>query len=97
MPDEIKDTWDRFVFHWIAATFGFFLRSLLPILQKWTDPVVPIEYPRWWAALLFASVLSLVAGGINSNLPCKPREILKSIGLGFAVDSATFLAKITPL
>lgn len=97
MPDEIKDTWGRFLVHWFAATLGFFLRGLLPILQEWTDPAAPVEYPRWWAALLFAAMLSVVGGAINSNLPCKPRELLKSVGLGFAIDSAAFLAKIPPL
>lgn len=97
MPDEIKDTWPRFLFHWMAMTLGFFLRSLLPILQELTDPAVPIAYPRWWVALLLGAMLALVGGAINSNLPCKPRELLKSGGLGFAIDSTAILAKLPPL
>lgn len=45
----------------------------------------------WWEVLLFAALLSLVSGAINSNLPCKPREMLKSLGLGFALDAAKLL------
>ncbi len=102
--DVIKDTWRRFLAHWSASTFGFFLRSLLPVIVKWTNPKVkwtnpkePVSYPRWWAALLFAALISALAGGINSNLPAKPRELMKSVGLGFALDVATLLAKFTPL
>jgi len=95
--DVIKDTWSRFCAHWSASTLGFFVRSLLPVIIKWTDPKAPISYPRWWAALLFAALVSLLAGGINSNLPAKPRELVKSVGLGFALDVATLLAKISPL
>jgi hypothetical protein len=74
---------------------GFFLRSLFPVIKSWIhDPSTPATYPRWWAALLFAALICLVAGVINSNLPVKPREILKSIILGFALDSAKILDKI---
>ena len=97
MADEIKDEWSRFFAHWLAATFGFFLRSLLPVIKAWADPTVPISYPRWWAALLFSALLCLLAGSINSNLPAKPRELVKSVGLGFALDAAAFLAKISPI
>jgi hypothetical protein len=94
--DLIKDEWPRFFAHWAAATLGFFLRSLLPVLQAWSNPATAIAYPRWWVALLFASLICLVGAGINSNLPAKPRELLKSIGLGFALDAAAVLAKIAP-
>jgi hypothetical protein len=97
MPDEIRDDWGRFFAHWIAATLGFFLRSLLPVLKSWTDPTVPIAYPRWWVALLYAAGVCVVAGVINSNLPAQPRELVKSVGLGFALDAATLLAKINPI
>jgi hypothetical protein len=93
----IEDTWRRFLAHWSASTFGFFLRSLLPVIVKWTNPKEPVSYPRWWAALLFAALICLLAGGINSNLPAKPSELVKSVGLGFALDVATLLAKFTPL
>jgi hypothetical protein len=98
MADEVRDDWGRFFAHWVAATFGFFPRSLLPVLKSWIDhPDIAINYPRWWAALLYAASICLVAGGINSNLPAKPREIIKSLGLGFALDAATVLAKINPI
>jgi hypothetical protein len=48
-------------------------------------------------ALLSAALMSLLAGGINSNLPPKPRELVKSVGIGFALDAAAVLAKINPL
>ena len=91
-PDEIKDSWGRFLSHWAASAFGFFLRGLLPVLKTWTDPKAPISYPRWWVALLFALLICLIGGGINSNLPAKPRELLKSVGLGFALDAVALLA-----
>ena len=88
-PDVIEDKWPRFFAHWSASTLGFFLRSLPPGAYSMDQPES--------AALLFAAVVSIVGGGINSNLPAKPRELLKSVGLGFALDVATLLAKITPL
>jgi hypothetical protein len=96
MPDELKDTNPRFFAHWLAATFGFFLRSLLPVIQKWTDPSTPVDFPRWWAFLIFAALICILAGGINADMPLKPRQLLKSISLGFALDVATLLAKIGP-
>jgi hypothetical protein len=44
-------------------------------------------------ALIFAALVSLLGGGINSNLPINARELLKSLGLGFALDAATLLVK----
>jgi hypothetical protein len=96
MPDEIKDEWGRFFAHWSAATLGYFLRTLLPVLVRWQRPGQPLDFPRWWVALIFAALISLIGGGINSNLPTKPRELLKSVGLGFALDAAALLAKISP-
>lgn len=95
-PDSLKDAWPRFFAHWGAATFGFFLRSLLPVIKTWADPKIQVSYPRWWVALLFGALVSLLGGGVNSNLPPKPRELLKSVGLGFALDAAALLAKINP-
>lgn len=94
MADEIKDEWPRFLAHWGAATIGIFLRSLLPVLGKWADPNSAISFPRWWVFLLLSCLVATIGGGINSNLPVKPREVLKSIGLGFAVDVAAILSKI---
>jgi len=96
MADVIEDSWNRFFAHWSATTLGFFLRGLLPVLKTWQDPNHPLDYPRWWAALLYALVVCLLGGGINCNLPAKPRELLKSVGLGFARDAASVLAKIGP-
>lgn len=94
MNYELKDEWKRFFTHWIAASFGYFLRSLFPVVQSWSDSNVPIDFPRWWAALFFAFLISLIAGGINSNLPCMPREVIKSMSLGFGINSAIVLANI---
>jgi len=95
MADELKDEWPRFFCHWLSVTIGFFFRGLLPVLKAWEDPAHVVEYPRWWAALAFAAVISLLGGAINSNLPVKPRELVKSMGIGFALDAAAVLAKIS--
>jgi hypothetical protein len=92
-PNEMGDTWRRFCAHWIAATFGYFLRSLLPVLKSWLDPRTPVEFPRWWAALIFAACICFVGNVINSNLPVRPRELVKSICLGFALDGFILLAQ----
>jgi hypothetical protein len=94
MADELRDEWGRFIFHWTFSSVGFFMRSLLPVLASWQNPHNPVEYPRWWAALAFGAAISLAAGIINSNLPMKPREMLKSIGLGFALNAATVLSRL---
>ncbi|WP_141291096.1 hypothetical protein [Ideonella azotifigens] len=91
---SLQDTAGRFFMHWVCASFGFFLRTLLPVVQKWQDPSAPVEFPRWWAFSIFALLICLLAGAINSNMPVKPRELLKSIGLGFALDAAAVLSKI---
>jgi hypothetical protein len=39
----------------------------------------------------FATLLSLVVGGIQSNLPLRPSELLKSLVFGFALNAAKFL------
>jgi hypothetical protein len=96
MADEIKDEWGRFFAHWFASALGYYLRTLLPELVRLQDPTQAIDFRRWWARLLFAALVSLVGGGINSNLPAKPRELLKSVGLGFALDAVALLAKVAP-
>ncbi len=77
----------------VGDDFRLFVRSLLPVLKTWTNPSAPITCPRWWVALIFAALVSLLGGGINSNLPINARELLKSLGLGFALDAATLLVK----
>ena len=94
---ELDDTGARFLAHWIAATIGFFLRWLLPILEKgYLHPEEPLEFPRWWVALLFAAGIALVGGFLNANLPIRSRELLKSATLGFAFDHTAIMANITP-
>ena len=88
----LNDTWLRFFAHWSATTTGCFFRHFLPVLNASvtngnTDVLV---HRNWWLALLLAAIISLI-GGINSNLPCKPRELLKSLTLGFALDAAKIL------
>ena len=97
MPDEIRDEWPRFWAHFMATTLGCFLRIFLPVMKTWIDPNVPVSFPRWWVALLIAAAVSLVVGSINSNLPVKPRELVKSVGLGFGLDAALVLAKVSPV
>jgi hypothetical protein len=95
MADVLKDTWPRFTAHWGAATLGVFLRSFLPVAIKWTDANVAATFPRWWVFLLLSCLIAAVSGAINSNLPAKPREILKSIGLGFAINVTALIARIS--
>jgi len=88
----LNDTWPRFFAHWLATTAGCFFRLFLPVLNSSvtngnTDFLV---HRNWWLALLFAAIISLL-GGMNSNLPCKPCELLKSLTLGFALDAAKLL------
>jgi hypothetical protein len=94
--DQLGETWGRFFAHWIAATFGFFLKSLLPVVNSWSNPSIPVDFPRWWAAIFFAALVSLVASVINANMPVTPRELLKSVGLGFALNAATVMMRIGP-
>jgi hypothetical protein len=58
--------------------------------------VLPVDFPRWWAFLLYAALVAILAGGLNSDMPIKARQLVKSIGLGFALDVAALLAKIGP-
>jgi hypothetical protein len=71
---------------------GMFFRLFLPILNTSlsNSNTNDLVNRNWWLALLLAASVSLV-GGINSNLPCKPRELLKSLVLGFALDVAKLL------
>jgi hypothetical protein len=91
--DVLQYTLPRFFAHWVAATLGFWFHVLLPLLQSWTDPAAIVAYPRWWAVLLVAAIVSLVGGILNSNLPPNPVELLKSAIFGFALESATVLVR----
>lgn len=89
----IQDTWPRFLGHWSAVTLGYFLQVALPVLNSRVQGPLrsPIDYGQWLAALGFAAGISLVGGGLNSNLPAKPRELVKSVGIGFALNAAKLL------
>src|ERR1700756_2161904 len=93
-PGELKDGWARFFFHWGPVTAGCSIREMLPVMERWRDPATPVAYPRWWAVVLTAALASLVGGVINANLPITAREFLKSLGLGFALNAATVLARL---
>ena len=90
---RLSDSWGRFSAHWVAATLGYFLREYLPVLNASiaSPSSAGFDSNHWWKVLLFAALISLLGGGINSNLPCKPRELLKSLGVGFALDAAKLL------
>jgi hypothetical protein len=91
--DQLSDGWGRFFAHWMAATLGYFLREFLPVLNTSINSPnsVGFDSNHWWRVWLFASLISLLGGGINSYLPCRPRELLKSLGFGFALDAAKLL------
>jgi hypothetical protein len=91
----IQDTWPRFLGHWSAVTLGFFLQTALPALNSRAQgiPSSQLDTGKWLAALGAAAGFALVGGGINSNLPVKPRELVKSILLGFALNAAKLLVQ----
>lgn len=87
LPDTLDDQWPRFFAHWLFTTMGFFFKGLIPVLESLRDPNVPVQYPRWWVVFILGALYSVVGGAINSNLPIRPREILKSVAAGFALSS----------
>lgn len=87
---ELGESVPRFVSHWIAAAFGYFLMVLLPLIAQW--PRIPdASWPKWWSLLLFSALTSLAAAIVNANLPVTARELIKSVALGFAIN-ATIVA-----
>lgn len=83
---RLGETLPRFVSHWMMACFGYFLNVLLPLIANW--PEAPdMNFPRWWAVMLYAGGTSLLAAIINANLPVTPRELLKSAAFGFALNA----------
>jgi hypothetical protein len=90
--DKLQDSWPRFIAHWGAATLGVYLQTFLPQLMTMVDPAVPVAFPRWWAALAVAALISPLASGLNANAPVAPRELVKSLGLGFALNTANVIA-----
>jgi hypothetical protein len=93
---ELRDTWPRFMAHWMAASLGVLLQIFLPSLLASLDPNAQVQLPRWWAALAFSVGVSLVGAIINANAPIMPREVLKSIALGFGLNTATAMAGVNP-
>jgi hypothetical protein len=91
---EMGETLLRFISHWIAAVFGHFLRVLLPIMIEWSPHPVPTTFPRWWSVLLFAGTTSLLAAIINANLPVTARELVKSVAMGFALNTTVVMLKM---
>ena len=84
---QIGETWPRFVCHWVASCFGHFFKVLLPIVINVTGMTGPEAFPRWWSVLAFAGCTSLLSAVINANLPVTARELVKSMGFGFALSA----------
>jgi hypothetical protein len=84
---QIGETWPRFLCHWIASCFGHFFKVLLPIVINVSDKLQPEAFPRWWSVALFAGCTSLLSAVINANLPVTARELVKSMGFGFALSA----------
>jgi hypothetical protein len=69
-------------------------RHLLPVLQTWLDQSKPVAgFPRWWAGLIYGALISIVGAVFSSNTPLNPREVIKSVGIGFALDAANILKR----
>jgi len=90
---ELGESLPRFLSHWLAACFGHFLMVLLPLITDWAH-VKNATWPSWWSLLLFAALTSLVAAIINANLPVTPREMIKSVALGFALNATIVMLRL---
>ncbi|KQN03418.1 hypothetical protein C8J42_10683 [Sphingomonas sp. PP-CE-1A-559] len=90
---ELGESLPRFLSHWLAACFGHFLMVLLPLITDWAH-VKNATWPSWWSLLLFAASTSLVAAIINANLPVTPREMIKSVALGFALNATIVMLRL---
>lgn len=91
---ELGESLPRFLCHWLAACFGHFLMVLLPLITDWAD-VRDATWPAWWSLLLFAAATSLIAAVINANLPVTPREMIKSVALGFALNATGTMLRLS--
>lgn len=90
---ELGESLPRFFSHWLAASFGYFLMVLLPLIAQW--PRVPdASWPSWWSLLLLAAMTSLAAAVINANLPVTARELIKSVALGFALNATIVMLRL---
>lgn len=90
---ELGESLPRFLSHWLAACFGHFLMVLLPLITDWAR-VHDATWPRWWSLLLFAMSTSLIAAIINANLPVTPREMIKSVALGYALNATIVMLQL---
>jgi hypothetical protein len=90
---ELGESLPRFLSHWLAACFGHFLMVLLPLITDLTD-MTNATWPKWWSLLLFAAATSLIAAVINANLPVTPREMIKSVALGFALNATIVMLRL---
>lgn len=84
---ELGESFPRFLTHWIAACFGHFLMLLLPLIAAWPHALAYRPWPAWWSMLLVAAATSLLAAVVNANLPVTPRELIKSVALGLALNA----------
>ena len=90
---ELGESLPRFLSHWLAACFGHFLMVLLPLITDWSR-VRGATWPSWWWLLLLAASTSLIAAIINANLPVTPREMIKSVALGFALNATLVMVQL---
>ncbi len=88
---EMGETGIRFLAHWISACFGHFLRVVMPLVIDWPHLARYSKFPTWWSVLAFAGVTSLSAAIINANLPVTARELIKSVAMGFALNTTFVL------
>ncbi len=91
---ELGESLPRFLSHWLAACFGHFLAVLLPLITDWAH-FHNATWPSWWELLLFAASTSLIAAVINANLPVTPREMIKSVALGFALNATIVMLRLS--
>lgn len=91
---ELGESLPRFIMHWIAACFGHFLMLLLPLITSWPRGLADGTWPKWWSMLLLAATTSLVAAVVNANLPVTPRELIKSVALGLALNATVVALRV---
>ena len=83
---ELGESLPRFLMHWTAACFGNFLMVLLPLIADWPK-IADSQWPHWSSLLLLGAATSLIAAVVNANLPVTPRELVKSVALGLALNA----------
>lgn len=65
---------------------------LLPLITNWAK-VDKASWPSWSSLLIVGAISSLAAAIINSNLPVTSRELIKSVALGFALNSTVTILR----